>query len=317
MGDKDNAYRRLLGDKEIFLRFLRRFLRRDMPAIVDEMIESRDFSPDDVVLENITFIPPDLREKRSDVVYRIRRGRLEAYVYILIEHQSSVDFLMPYRMLSYMVQLWARHIEDAGTASRRKSFLLPPIMPVVFYDGERPWTAAKLFTRKVRRAEDFRGYIPEFEYRLISLRDVETENLLSPADALGTILYLAKPFKSEKLLEVSEQIRNFLLIFPDEEKELLARHLGGYLKILAEKEGVDPETIPDDLFENKEAEEMLTYIEKEIRRYKQEAREEGREEGIQKAARQMLASGMAISLVAEIMELPEETVRRLADETTD
>ena len=62
---------------------------------------------------------------------------------------------------------------------------------------------------------------------------------------------------------------------------------------------------------------MLTYIEKEIRRYKQEAREEGREEGIQKAARQMLASGMAISLVAEIMELPEETVRRLADETTD
>lgn len=125
MADKDNAFRRMLGDKEMFLRFLRRFLRRDMPAVVEDLIESGDFSLDDLILENITFIPPDLREKRSDVVYRIRRGTLEAYVYILIEHQSSVDFLMPYRMLSYMVRLWDRCIEEAGRApgGKASSFL--------------------------------------------------------------------------------------------------------------------------------------------------------------------------------------------------
>ena len=89
MAEKDSAFRRMLGDKELFLRFLRRFLRRDMPLIVDALIESKGFSPEDVVLENISFIPPDLREKRSDVVYRIRKGSLEAYVYILVEHQSS------------------------------------------------------------------------------------------------------------------------------------------------------------------------------------------------------------------------------------
>ena len=96
MAEKDSAFRRMLGDKELFLRFARRYLRRDIP----------DVDPEDVVLENVTFIPEDLREKRSDVVYRIRRGGLEAYVYILIEHQSRVDFLMPWRMLSYMVKLW-------------------------------------------------------------------------------------------------------------------------------------------------------------------------------------------------------------------
>ena len=96
MAEKDSAFRRMLGDKELFLRFARRYLRRDIP----------DVDPEDVVLENVTFIPEDLREKRSDVVYRIRRGGLEAYVYIRIEHQSRVDFLMPWRMLSYMVKLW-------------------------------------------------------------------------------------------------------------------------------------------------------------------------------------------------------------------
>lgn len=353
MADKDNAFRRMLGDKEMFLRFLRRFLRRDMPAVVEDLIESGDFSLDDLILENITFIPPDLREKRSDVVYRIRRGTLEAYVYILIEHQSSVDFLMPYRMLSYMVRLWDRCIEEAGEIARRKSFQLPPIMPVVFYDGERPWTAVKLFTHKVRNTEDFRGYVPDFEYRLISLRDVAANDLLRPGDALGTLLYLAKPFKSENFFEVSERIRKFLLVFPDEEKELLARHLGGYLKMLAKREGLDADSAPEDMFENEEAENMLTYLEKEIRRYKregreeglaegreegrqegwregrqegrqegreegrQEGRQEGREEVLRQTVRRMLASGMAVSLVAEILEFSEERVRQLAGENSD
>ena len=112
MAGKDNAFRRMLGDKELFLRFLRRFLRRDVPLAVDAAIESGDFSLDDIVLENISFIPPDLREKRSDIVYRIRSVGLEAYVYILIEHQSRVDYLMPYRLLSYMIQLWSRCISE-------------------------------------------------------------------------------------------------------------------------------------------------------------------------------------------------------------
>ena len=111
MAEKDSAFRRMLGDKELFLRFARRYLRRDIP----------DVDPKDVVLENTTFIPEDLREKSSDVVYRIRRGGLEAYVYILIEHHSRVDFLMPWRMLSYMVKLCERCVQEAGSAAMRNT----------------------------------------------------------------------------------------------------------------------------------------------------------------------------------------------------
>jgi len=182
---------------------------------------------------------------------------------------------MPYRLLSYMVQLWARCIEDAGESARRKSFLLPPIVPVVFYEGEDAWTAAKRFTEKVRGADSFRGYVPEFEYRLISLRDEDSEDLLSKPDALSSLMYLAQPFKSEDFFEVSERIRNLLLAFPEE------------------------------FFEQKGAEGMLTYLEKEIRRYKKQGREEGRQEGREEG---QLEKGISIALAMLGNGEPEDKI---------
>ena len=131
MGDKDKAFRRLLGDKHIFLAFLRQFLRRDLPDAIDP----ETLALDDIIFENASFLPPNLSEKASDVLYRIRHGQNDVYVYILVEHQSKTDFLMPYRLLSYMLQIWSRYVEEAGEISGRKDFLLPPILPVVFYEG--------------------------------------------------------------------------------------------------------------------------------------------------------------------------------------
>ena len=114
---------------------------------------------------------------------------------------------------------------------------------------------------------------------------------MAKPDALSSLMYLAQPFKSEDFFEVSERIRNLLLVFPEEEKILLAKHLGGYLRILAKKEGVEIEGAPDEYFEQKGAEGMLTYLEKEIRRYKKQGREEGQlEKGIS-VALAMLGNG--------------------------
>ena len=35
MGDKDKAFRRLLADERLFLKFLRRFLKQNLPDIID------------------------------------------------------------------------------------------------------------------------------------------------------------------------------------------------------------------------------------------------------------------------------------------
>lgn len=303
MAEKDNAFRRMLGDKELFLRFIRRYLRHDIP----------DVDPEDVNLENTTFIPADLREKRSDVVYRIRRGGQEAYVYILIEHQSRVDYLMPWRLLSYMVRLWERCVQEESRAARRKDFLLPPIVPVVFYEGEAAWTAARRFSKKVRDSATFRGYVPEFEYRLVSLRDERTEDLMTDPDALSGLLYVARPFKSEDVHEVVERIRHLLSVFPDDEALLLARHLRGYFGAYAVREGLDMDAFPEETSDREGAEMMLTYIEKEIRRLKTEGREEGWQDGLLTGREEGREAGqfeMGIAVALAMLENgePEEKI---------
>lgn len=333
MGDKDNAFRRLLGDKECFLRFVRRFLKGNLPDELKAMLEPEEISLDDVILENVSFIPPDLREKRSDIVYRLRRNEFEAYVYILIEHQSSVDYLMAFRMYTYMGQLWSRCVAEAGAAGRRKSFKLPPILPVVFYDGAKNWTAVKRFTEKVARSEEFPGYIPNFEYRLISLKDLPDFKLTSPPDAVGTLLYLAKPFKSANFYEAFRQVRAFFKLFPAKEREVFGRHFMVYMKMLFGEESVDIEGLSEDIFDGEEAEDMLAQLEKELVRYKRECREEGKEEGreegrilgieegreegrdeaLRLVVQRLQASGMAFSAISEVLKLSMEEVRRLAE----
>lgn len=314
MGDKDYAFHNFLGDKRLFLKFLRRILKRDLPDTID--LDA--IALDDIVLENISFVSSDLSKRESDILYRIRHGSNDVFVYVLLEHQSKVDFLMPYRLLSYMVRIWDRFVSDAGIVSGRKDFFLPPIIPVVFYDGAKKWTADRTFAEKVANSSDFWRYVPKFEYRLLSLRENTPDEFLSFNDALGAMLYLANPSKDEDIRGALKRLKELVRNIAPEEGRLLAIHSYAYIKILARREGVEVDDVLEEHLEEKEADEVLTYLEKEIRKLKKEGREEGRKEGVELAklqtVRRMLEKGMALSLVAELVDLPEEQVRRLAEQ---
>ncbi len=312
MADKDKAFRKLLADKTLCIKFLRRFLSKDLPP----ELHPETIAFDSVFLEPVSFITPDLKESISDVLYRIRTDEKEIYVYILVEHQSKIDYLMPYRLLSYMLQIWARYIGEVGERSKLKKFLLPPILPVVFYEGAPRWTAVRSFAEKVERAEDYQPYIPNFTYRLVSLRDSSPEELLALGDALGGILYMASPAKKEDFQEVVEKIRKLLMALPKEERWLMAKHFYSYWKILTEKAGVPAEDPPD----SEEALDMIPYLEKEIRKIKKEGRVEGRKEGRKEGwnernktlAVEMLREGFAMPVIVKFTGLTEEEIRTLA-----
>ena len=88
-------------------------------------------------------IDETLHRHLSDLVWRVRlRGGGEedwAYLFVLIEFQSAVDHLMALRVSTYVNLLyrglWAGR--RFGASDR-----LPPVLPVVLYNGASPWTAA-------------------------------------------------------------------------------------------------------------------------------------------------------------------------------
>jgi len=86
-----------------------------------------------------SYVSHDLRQRHGDLVWRVRfKVDRWLYVVLLLEFQSAVDRSMAVRMLTYTALLYQKLIAD-GVLRERSA--LPPVLSVVIYNGQRPWTA--------------------------------------------------------------------------------------------------------------------------------------------------------------------------------
>jgi len=88
------------------------------------------------------------KKRESDIIYLVKTkdGKNDVYLYVLTELQSSIDYFMPYRILIYMVCVWQEHLKKfTDEEINRKSFRLPPIIPIVLSNSPDRWTAAVNF----------------------------------------------------------------------------------------------------------------------------------------------------------------------------
>jgi hypothetical protein len=97
-------------------------------------------------------------------------------VYVLVEHQSSDDPLMAFRMLRYVVRIWDRYLTDHPAATR-----LPAVIPLVVYHNRRPWSSPTqvldLVDLDPRVADAVRENLPRFQFILDDLTRVDERSL--------------------------------------------------------------------------------------------------------------------------------------------
>ncbi|HZH77754.1 MAG TPA: Rpn family recombination-promoting nuclease/putative transposase [Archangium sp.] len=129
-------------------------------------------------------VDPELRETESDLLFpaRLRTGR-SLMLYVLLEHQSSVDSWMALRMLRYVVRQLERWRQEHPESTR-----LPLIVPLVMYHGpEGTWTAPRrvedLFElpNEEEERQRWRALVPRFEYLLDDLTAEREEALRARA----------------------------------------------------------------------------------------------------------------------------------------
>ena len=95
-------------------------------------------------LDSLTALPAsyvghDLRQRHGDLVWPVRfRDDRWLYLVLMLEFQSNVDRSMAVRMLTYTGLLYQRLIDEGVL---RKHDELPPVLPIVIYNGLGPWTA--------------------------------------------------------------------------------------------------------------------------------------------------------------------------------
>ncbi|HEJ7646219.1 TPA: Rpn family recombination-promoting nuclease/putative transposase [Klebsiella oxytoca] len=117
----DATFRQFLTQPDI----ARDFMTLHLPA---ELLAICDLST--LKLESGSFVEDDLRQYFSDVLYSLKITGGDGYIHVLIEHQSSPDKHMAFRLIRYAVAAMQRHLE----AGHKK---LPLVIPVLFYTGKR------------------------------------------------------------------------------------------------------------------------------------------------------------------------------------
>lgn len=85
-----------------------------------------------------TFVDEALRQRHTDVLFSVPLDGQDAFMHVLIEHQSTSDPVMAYRMGNYMFRIWSHYL-DQNPGARS----LPRVIPLVVYNGRTPWSAPR------------------------------------------------------------------------------------------------------------------------------------------------------------------------------
>jgi predicted transposase YdaD len=126
----DSDYKLLFSHPEMV-----RDLLRDWVA--GEWIADADFATLERV--NGSYVAEDQKQRHDDMVWRLRLKDRWLWVYLVLEFRSAPDPWMALRMLVYVGLL----SQDLVSRNELVEGKLPPILPLVLYNGQPPWRAPK------------------------------------------------------------------------------------------------------------------------------------------------------------------------------
>ena len=199
----DRSLRRLLQDKE-YVRGLVQIIAPDIEGFLD-------FSR--ITYEKRSFISKALQERESDVLLSVpfqedpdATDTDALFIYILIEHQSTVDKTMGFRLLSYMVQIWESQRREWETEKLPENERrLQPILPILFYTGDRPWSVPVSLTAIMDVPEILERFVPSFDTLFLGVKETEAEALTQSGHPLGWLLRVLQKEHSDET-EISEAL---------------------------------------------------------------------------------------------------------------
>jgi hypothetical protein len=91
--------------------------------------------------------------------------------YLLIEHRSTVDSVLPFRLLKYVARVWDWWLGKNPGATK-----LPAVIPLVLHQGPRPWTGPRSLADMLNMPTGLRGqlerFMPGFDMALVDLGEV-------------------------------------------------------------------------------------------------------------------------------------------------
>ena len=314
----DKGYKQLLTNKKTFLELIRTFVQEEWVNEIDE---------DGLLLVDKSFVLEDFSEKEADVVYRLRMKERDVIFYVLLELQSTVDFLMPFRLLQYMVQIWRETYNNTPKEERdRKDFRLPAIVPAVLYNGKNSWTAKMNFREMLSNHKIFGGRVLDFNYILFDVNRYKDQELYEMANLIASVFVLDQTMSHKELIRRLRKLIGVLRkLTLDEFRQIIV-----WLKnVIKPRMPAHLQKEVDRIMEEAnqlEVEFMIMNLEVTLDEMQQQAKKEGIDEGIKEGikegelkkavetARAALKEGISVDVICKITALDKEIVQKLKNE---
>lgn len=303
----------------VFKTFLRHpetardFLQIHLPASLRELCDFQTLK-----LESESFIEKDLRAYYSDVLWSVKTTDGDGYIYVVIEHQSTPDAHMAFRLMRYAVAAMQKHL-DAGHQQ------LPLVVPMLFYHGAKspyPYSLCWLdeFANPKLARQLYAAAFP-----LVDITVIPDDEIVQHR-RMALLELIQKNIRQRDLMGLVEQLVSLLVNGSTNDSQLKtlfnyilrtgdAPRFNTFISAIAERSPQHKEhlmTIADRLHE--------AGFQKGWLKGQQEGKQEGKQEGLIEGQRTealriactMLADGIDISTVQKITRLSAEDIQGLS-----
>ncbi|WP_194966879.1 Rpn family recombination-promoting nuclease/putative transposase, partial [Rickettsia endosymbiont of Cardiosporidium cionae] len=173
-----------------------RFFSRHLPKRILEKIDIKKLK-----MEPSSFVDESYAKYHSDLLFSTADKK--RYVYFLVEHQSSNDHKIAWRLRQYKDQIWARFQTEYPKSD------LPVIYSAVVYNGKDTYTASRIFWNLFAEPAEAK-IVENEEYLLVDLQKMEDAILKKEKQLF------------EYFLKHLDEKRNLFHIFSSAVKEIYA-----------------------------------------------------------------------------------------------
>jgi predicted transposase/invertase (TIGR01784 family) len=181
----DKGYRKLFSNKEIFRQLLTSFVH-------EKWVKDLDFSRCELVKGS--FVSRKYKKTFTDLLYKVKlRGR-DLYVVILLEFKSAPALFVAVQMAGYILDFY-RHLID----SEKKLRKLPPVFPILLYNGKRHWTSPLHLADLIEGRELLGEYALNFKYFPIIENLYNRQMLLQLGNIVSTLFLLEAHYEAKLL----------------------------------------------------------------------------------------------------------------------
>ena len=282
----------------------REFLTEYLPADFKALIDLRQ-----IKVEKESFVEEDLKRRLSDIIYSIKtKEGDQAFVYVLIEAQSSVDYWMALRLWKYSLLLLEKHAD-------KKKNKLPLIAPMLFYNGKKKYDAPTNLWSLFTHPEMARELLSN-DYNLIDLQSMSNDEIRQKQH-LGMMEFFMKHIYQRDMMKLWEKFfKEYMdVILLDKESEYI--YIKKFLWYTDAKVSEDNKErlnslILDNLPKEDGEQIMRTIADGYIEQGMERGLAQGAQQCIAKVALKMLQQDLDPKLISSVTGLSLDELHKLA-----